>query len=291
MSVLGGFDSDVSSIISALPSSRQTLLFTATNSDAISSVIKSCKNDPFVWSSPDLDFTSTVDKLEQRFVLVPPEARDSYLVQLLLSRREADSKSSCIVFCRTCRDAELIGNLLTKTGLPSSSLHSMKPQRERMSGLASFKSGHTKVLVATDVASRGLDIPQVSLVVNHNVPRAAVDYVHRVGRTARAGRGGQAVSLVTAYDVGLIQAVERHTGVRMTELELDDSRVSEIMVQVNMMVREVQMRMENEDWGERRKINERKRKIEQGIDPDQEAKLKKKNFRKRMKHKKKEKLK
>ena len=126
MSVLGGFDSDVSSIISALPSSRQTLLFTATNSDAISSVIKSCKNDPFVWSSPDLDFTSTVDKLEQRFVLVPPEARDSYLVQLLLSRREADSKSSCIVFCRTCRDAELIGNLLTKVGLPASILHDQR---------------------------------------------------------------------------------------------------------------------------------------------------------------------
>lgn len=287
----GGFDSDVSSIISALPSSRQTLLFTATNSDAISSVIQSCKNNPFVWSSPDLGLTSTVDKLEQRFVLTPIEARDPYLVQLLLSRRETDSKFSCIVFCRTCRDAELIGNLLSKVGLPSSTLHSMKPQRERMSGLASFKSGHTKVLVATDVASRGLDIPQVSLVVNHNVPRDAVDYVHRVGRTARAGRGGQSVSLVTAHDVGLVKAVERHTGVKMTELELDDSRVSEIMVQVNMMVREVQMKLENEDWGERRKIHERKRKIEQGIDPDLEAKLKKKNARKRMKQKKKGKLK
>ena len=291
MLVIGGFDSDVSSIISALPSSRQTLLFTATNSDAISSVIQSCKNNPFVWSSPDLGLTSTVDKLEQRFVLTPIEARDPYLVQLLLSRQEADSKFSCIVFCRTCRDAELIGNLLTKVGLPSSTLHSMKPQRERMSGLASFKSGHTKVLVATDVASRGLDIPQVSLVVNHNVPRDAVDYVHRVGRTARAGRGGQSVSLVTAHDVGLVKAVERHTGVQMTELELDDSRVSEIMVQVNMMVREVQLKLENEDWGERRKIHERKRKIEQGIDPDLEAKLKKKNLRKRMKQKKKGKLK
>ena len=94
--VIGGFDSDVSSIISALPSSRQTLLFTATNSDAISSVIQSCKNNPFVWSSPDLGLTSTVDKLEQRFVLTPIEARDPYLVQLLLSRREADSKFSIL---------------------------------------------------------------------------------------------------------------------------------------------------------------------------------------------------
>ena len=276
----------MSSIISVLPSSRQTLLFTATNSDAISTVIQSCKNDPFVWTSPDLDVTSTVDKLDQRFLLTPHEARETYLVQLLLSRKEEDSKSSCIVFCRTCREAELIGNLLSKVGLPTSSLHSMKPQRERMSGLASFKSGHTKVLVATDVASRGLDIPQVGLVVNHTVPRDAVDYVHRVGRTARAGRGGQAVSLVTGHDVGLVKAVERHTGVTMTELELDDIRVAEIMVQVNMMVREAQLKLENEDWGERRKINERKRKIEQGIDPDLEAKLKKKNLKKRMKQKK-----
>ena len=289
--VVGGFDSDLSSIISALPSSRQTLLFTATNSEAISTVIKSCPNDPFVWSSPDIHVSSTVDQLDQKFVLTPPEAKDSYLVQLLLSRREKESKSSCIVFCRTCRDAELTGNLLSKVGLPTSTLHSVKPQRERMSGLASFKSGHTKVLVATDVASRGLDIPQVDLVVNHHLPRAPVDYVHRVGRTARAGRGGQSVSLVTPHDVGLVLAVEQHTGVKMTELELDDSRVAEIMVQVNMLHREAQLQLEKEDWGEQRKVNVRKRKIEQGIDPDQEEKLRKKKLLKKKKQMKKGKLK
>merc|ERR1719433_1515696 len=137
------------------------------------------------------------------------------------------SKHSIIIFCKTCRTTELVGLLMTKVGVGSSVLHSMRAQKERTSSLAAFKSGQTKVLVATDVASRGLDIPQVSLVVNHNVPRDAVDYVHRVGRTARAGRGGQSVSLVTAHDVGLVKAVERHTGVQMTELELDDSRVSE----------------------------------------------------------------
>ena len=254
-------------------------------------MIKSCPNDPFVWSSPDIHVSSTVDQLDQKFVLTPPEAKDSYLVQLLLSRREKESKSSCIVFCRTCRDAELTGNLLSKVGLQTSTLHSVKPQRERMSGLASFKSGHTKVLVATDVASRGLDIPQVELVVNHHLPRAPVDYVHRVGRTARAGRGGQSVSLVTPHDVGLVLAVEQHTGVKMTELELDDSRVAEIMVQVNMLHREAQLQLEKEDWGEQRKINVRKRKIEQGIDPDQEEKLRKKKLLKKKKQMKKGKLK
>ena len=220
---LGGFDEDLGTIISALPSSRQTLLFTATNSSSISSVIKSCKNDPFIWTSPDLSSSSTVDKLDQKYLLTPPEARNSYLTQLLLSKKEENPKSSSIVFCRTCRQTELIGTLLSKVGLKSSTLHSVKPQRERMTSLASFKSGHTKILVATDVASRGLDIPEVDLVVNHNVPRDPVDYVHRVGRTARAGRGGEAVSLVTPQDVGLVHAVEAHTGVQWTELELTPS--------------------------------------------------------------------
>ena len=228
----------MATIISAVPTSRQTLLFTATNSPSITSVISSCNNNPFIWTSPDLQESSTVDKLDQKYLLTPPEARDSYLVQLLLSRQEQSSRASSIVFCRTCRQAELIGALLAKVGLKSASLHSVKPQRERMSSLSSFKSGHSKILVATDVASRGLDIPEVDLVVNHNVPRDPVDYVHRVGRTARAGRGGGAVSLVTPQDVGLVHAIEAHTGVAWTELELEDERVGEIMVQVNTLYRE-----------------------------------------------------
>jgi len=286
----GGFDEDLGTIISALPSSRQTLLFTATNSSSISSVIKSCKNDPFIWTSPDLSSSSTVDKLDQKYLLTPPEARNSYLTQLLLSKKEENPKSSSIVFCRTCRQTELIGTLLSKVGLKSSTLHSVKPQRERMTCLASFKSGHTKILVATDVASRGLDIPEVDLVVNHNVPRDPVDYVHRVGRTARAGRGGEAVSLVTPQDVGLVHAVEAHTGVQWTELELKDERVSEIMVQVNTLYREAEMKLEKEDWGKSREINVRKRKIEQGIDPDVEMKRKQKAKRKLYKKQKKERL-
>merc|ERR550525_2352930 len=282
----GNFDGQLSTIIPALPEKRQTLLFTATNSSNVATVLSICKNNPHTWETPNIEEEHTVTELDQRFLLTPPEARDAYLVQVVLTTREEQPKHSIIIFCKTCRTTELVGLLMTKVGVGSSVLHSMRAQKERTSSLAAFKSGQTKVLVATDVASRGLDIPQVNLVINHTVPRDAVDYVHRVGRTARAGRGGQAVSLVTGHDVGLVKAVERHTGVTMTELELDDIRVAEIMVQVNMMVREAQLKLENEDWGERRKINERKRKIEQGIDPDLEAKLKKKNLKKRMKQKK-----
>ena len=116
----------------------------------------------------------TVAELDQRFLLTPPEARDAYLVQLVLSTREKQSKHSIIIFCKTCRTTELVGLLMTKVGVGSSVLHSMRAQKERTSSLAAFKSGQTKVLVATDVASRGLDIPQANLVINHSVPRDSV---------------------------------------------------------------------------------------------------------------------
>ena len=150
--------------------------------------------------------------------------------------------NSSIEFCCTCRQTELIGMLQTNVGLKSSTLHSIKPQKERTPSLASFKSSHTKILVATDVASRGLDIPEVDLVVNYNVPRDPVDYVHRVGRTARAGRGGVVVSLVSPYNISLVHAIEAHTSISWTELELEDEKVGEIMVQVNSLTREAEFK-------------------------------------------------
>jgi len=279
----GGFDCQLSTIIPSLPTKRQTLLFTATCSPAVTTVLSTCANSPLTWESPDLSAEHTVATLEQRFVLTPGEARDAYLVQLLLSAREAEPKTSAIVFCRTCRTTELVGHLMAKVGVPASVLHSMRPQKERTATLALFKSGQTRVLVATDVASRGLDIPEVNMVVNHSVPRDPVDYVHRVGRTARAGRQGRAVSLVTPQDVGLVKAIEELTGARMEELELDDARVAEILVQVNTSRREADLKLEEQDWGQARKTNKRKKLILEGRDPDAEEKRKKKLKKKQMK--------
>merc|ERR1712066_443540 len=131
----------------------------------------------------------------------------------------------------------------------------------------------------------------VNLVVNHNIPRDPVDYVHRVGRTARAGRGGQAISMVTPNDVGLVQAIEAHTSVKWTEIEVDDTAVAEIMIQVNTVKREGEIELGEKDWGEQREINKRKKKIEEGIDPDVEEKIKKVARRKKLKAARKEKLK
>lgn len=277
----GSFDEQFSTIIPTLPSTRQTLLFTATSSPAIHTTITACNNNPFTWQCDTIEQEErTVATLDQRYLLTPREAMDSYLVKLLLDMKENHSRHSAIVFCRTCRTTELLGLLLSKVGVSVSVLHSMRPQKERISSLAAFKSNQTKVLVATDVASRGLDIPEVNLVVNHNVPADPVDYVHRVGRTARAGRTGQSVSLVTPQDVNRLKAIESHTESTMTELELDDQRVAEILVQVNTIKREADIQLGEQDWGAARETNKRKKVLLEGKNPDLLEKAEKKRKKK-----------
>jgi ATP-dependent RNA helicase DDX49/DBP8 len=105
------------------------------------------------------------------------------------------------------------------------SLHSSLPQNKRLSNLSAFRSGHVKILIATDVASRGLDIPSVEMVVNYDLPREAEDYIHRVGRTARANREGRSLSFVTQYDVQRVLAIEEKIGKKLYEFAVDEQEV------------------------------------------------------------------
>ena len=123
-----------------------------------------------------------------------------------------------IVFCATCRTCQLLSQVMLELEVPAVALHSKMSQRRRIAALGKFKSGLVTLLFATDVASRGLDIPKVGLVINFDIPMDPKDYVHRIGRTARAGRRGCAVSLVSQYDVRRLQAIEGLTGQKMGEL-------------------------------------------------------------------------
>ncbi|KAG7359624.1 DNA/RNA helicase, superfamily II, SNF2 family protein [Nitzschia inconspicua] len=181
--------------------------------------------------------------LKQEYVFMPSRVRDAYLlttIRTLLSNggrakdregrnawrgrprdnedvdedneEEAGKARSTIVFVATCERAALVSEILAQVGVDNVALHSLLSQNRRLAALAKFKSQQVRVLVATDIASRGLDVPSVDLVINSELPRNPVNYVHRVGRTARAGRRGRAISLVSEVDVSLVHAAENITG-------------------------------------------------------------------------------
>ncbi len=214
---------DVETCLSALPpsSERQTCLFTAT----VTPEVMALKNLPRPKDRPPI-FVCEVDSselavprtLHQTYLQVPLTYREAYLHILLLTNRNV-AKKGVIVFCNRTATANLLERLLRSLDHRVTSLHSLLAQSERTSNLARFRASAARILVATDVASRGLDIPEVDLVINYDVPRNPDDYIHRVGRTARAGRTGEAVTLVGQRDVQLFLAIEARIGAKMGAYE------------------------------------------------------------------------
>lgn len=214
---------DVETCLSMLPpsSERQTLLFTATLTpevralQSMPSKKSSTKPPPFMTEIATENKGTIPPTLHQTYLKVPMTHREAFLHVLLST--EANASKPAIIFCNRTSTADLLERTLRRLSHRVTSLHSLLPQSERTSNLARFRASAARILVATDVASRGLDIPSVSLVINHDVPRNPDDYVHRVGRTARAGRGGESVTLVGQRDVGLVLAIEERVGRQMVE--------------------------------------------------------------------------
>lgn len=240
------FADDLSSIVASLPDSkrRQTLLFSATLTEQIKTRAASYCKDPVYLQVGGVDETHTVQKLDQSYLFIPQTLKETFLIHLL----QKFEKKSAIVFTSTCRGCEVISQLLVELEIPAESLHSRKNQARRLASLAKFKGGLARILVATDVASRGLDIPQVELVVNYDVPRVCEDYVHRVGRTARAGRGGSAVTLVSQYDIRLFKAIEEHVHVKIPEFKgVKQNDALELLKTVSAAKKMAKMRIEEFD--------------------------------------------
>jgi ATP-dependent RNA helicase DDX49/DBP8 len=211
---------DVETCLSILPppTSRQTLLFTAT----VTPEVRALKGMPRSPSKPPL-FTCELDTqilaipstLDQRYITVPTHHREPFLHVLLQTSSNVDR--SAIIFCNRTATATYLEYLLRLLDHRVTALHSGLPQPLRISNLARFRARAARILVATDVASRGLDIPEVELVLNYDVPRDPDDYIHRVGRTARAGREGVCVTFVGQRDVLLVKGIEERVGREMTE--------------------------------------------------------------------------
>ncbi|KAG7807591.1 hypothetical protein KL921_004349 [Ogataea angusta] len=238
------------------PNKRQTLLFTATVTDSVRALkdrpVAPGKQPVFLHELDNVDTVKIPSTLRLLYVLAPVVVKESMLHNILTNEDYKDS--TAIVFVNRSETAEILRRLLRHLEVTTTSLHSEMPQSERTNSLHRFRAGAARVLVATDLASRGLDIPSVELVINFDIPRDPDDYVHRVGRTARAGRKGDAISMVTPNDLSRILAIEDRVGVKMEELALSDNKViKQSLKAVSKAKIEARMDMEREGFGERRK--------------------------------------
>jgi len=198
-----GFVPDVTRIINLLPRQRQSLLFSATFSEEIKKLADGMLKSPVLIEVAKRNTVS--ETITHRVHPVAAEAKRALLVKLLKS---ADF-NQVLVFTRTKIETNRLARELQKAGIAADSIHGDKSQQERLKALEAFKDGSVLVLVATDVAARGLDIDELPHVINFELPRTPEDYIHRIGRTGRAGKPGTAISLVSASEVQYLVEIEK----------------------------------------------------------------------------------
>jgi ATP-dependent RNA helicase RhlE len=207
-----GFIHDIRRIEALLPdrSDRQTLLFSATFSREIKQLASGLLTNPELIEAPGTN--RTADRIAQRIIAVDKSRKRELLSHLIGANRW----EQVLVFSRTKHGANRLAKQLDADGLSAAAIHGNKSQGARTRALREFKAGEVRVLVATDIAARGLDIEQLPHVVNFDLPNVPEDYVHRIGRTGRAGREGEALSLVSADERGLLRDIERLVGIELT---------------------------------------------------------------------------
>lgn len=197
-----GFIHDIKRILRLLPAKRQTLLFSATFSDTVTALAQTITNNPVkISTAPE---NSTVEVIEQTLVPLDKSRKTSALIKMI----KQNNWTQTLVFSRTKHGANRIVKKLQSAGIASAAIHGNKSQGARTKALAEFKQGDIDVMVATDIAARGIDISQLPVVVNIDLPNTAADYVHRIGRTGRAGATGQAWSLVSADELQQLKDIE-----------------------------------------------------------------------------------
>jgi ATP-dependent RNA helicase RhlE len=198
-----GFIHDIRKIVARLPAERQTLMFSATMPRAIAELAAHMLRDPIrVAVAP---VAATAERVEQRVIRVERSAKPATLIDVL--RRETIDRA--LVFTRTKHGADKVARVLTRAGIGAEAIHGNKSQNQRERVLAAFRKGQVRTLVATDIAARGIDVDGVSHVVNFDVPNVPETYVHRIGRTARAGAEGVAISLCDGEEVAFLRDIEK----------------------------------------------------------------------------------
>lgn len=214
-----GFIDEVEAIINELPSDRVTMVFSATLPKDVENLCHKYMKDPV---QIEIEATGvTADTIDHSLI----EVKEDEKITLLKDITVVENPDSCMIFCRTKENVDLVYNELNKAGYPCERLHGGLEQEDRFSVMEGFKLGKFRYLVATDVAARGIDIDNVTLVVNYDVPMEKESYVHRTGRTGRAGKTGQAVTFATPYEEKFVKAIERYVDFELPVVEAPSQQV------------------------------------------------------------------
>lgn len=209
-----GFIHDIKRLLPLLPKQRQTLCFSATMPAAIATLSKTILNQPVrVEVAPA---SSVVDAIDQRLYLVEKINKGDLLFSLL----KQDEEKSVLVFSRTKHGADKIVRILNKKGIDCEAIHGNKTQGARQRALSNFKAGKTRVIIATDIAARGIDISNLEMVINYDLPDVAETYVHRIGRTGRAGNFGTALTFCSPDESLMIRDIQKLTGKKLHQVSI-----------------------------------------------------------------------
>lgn len=206
-----GFIRDIKMIIKTLPKKKQTLMFSATMPPSIKNLAKEFLQNPsYVSVTP---VSSAVETVEQSIMFVNKKEKALALADVLKNSNK--NLTQTLVFTRTKHGADRLSKVLKKTGIDSVCIHGNKSQNARENALKSFVNGNIKVLIATDIAARGIDIKELPQVINYDLPEHSETYVHRIGRTGRAGQKGQAISFCSEEEVPLLHKIQKLIGIKV----------------------------------------------------------------------------
>lgn len=235
------FEVELEKILKVIPRERRTFLFSATMTKKVKKLERASLKDPV-----KVEVSSkyqTVEKLLQYYIFIPAKFKDVYLVHILNEL----AGNSFMIFCSTCNNTVRTALMLRALGLAAVPLHGQMSQNKRLAALNKFKGKNRQILISTDVASRGLDIPHVDVVLNFDIPTHSKDYIHRVGRTARAGRAGKAVTFVTQYDVELYQRIEHLLGKKLPQFKCEEDEVMALQERVGEAQRTARLELKDID--------------------------------------------
>ncbi|XP_074306910.1 DEAD-box ATP-dependent RNA helicase 10-like [Silene latifolia] len=230
------FEKSLDDILEVIPPERRTYLFSATMTKKVKKLQRACLKNPVKIESASK--YSTVDTLKQQFCFIPAEYKDCYLLYVLM-----ELSGSSIVFTRTCDTTQVVALMLRNLGLRAVPINGDMTQAKRLGALNRFKAGDCNILIATDVCSRGLDIPSVDMVINYDIPSDSKAYMHRVGRTARAGRTGVAISLVNQYEIEWFIQIENLIGEKLPKHPAEEEEVLVLLERVTEAKRIAQMKI------------------------------------------------